>query len=120
MSRLPGMWHAAHPYLLACSGSRGTVLNASVLLVACMQARDVERRKEQEVGAAILQQQLVERQAQRIREEELRDQVSTQTQSDCVIATNICVPARTACMDLAWMFHTPCTQQAHPPALHGG
>lgn len=39
------------------------------------QARDVERRKEQEQGAAILQQQLVERQAQRIREEELRDQV---------------------------------------------
>lgn len=35
----------------------------------------MERRKEQEQGAAILQQQLVERQAQRIREEELRDQV---------------------------------------------
>lgn len=47
------------------------------VVVACPQARDVERRKEQEVGAAILQQQLVERQAQRIKEEELRDQVST-------------------------------------------
>jgi hypothetical protein len=43
-----------------------------------LQARDVERRKEQERGAAILQQQLAERQAQRIREEELRDQVSAQ------------------------------------------
>jgi len=40
-----------------------------------MQARDVERRREQERGAAILQQQLAERQAQRVREEELRDQV---------------------------------------------
>lgn len=39
----------------------------------------MERRKEQEQGAAILQQQLLERQAQRIREEELREQVrSTQ------------------------------------------
>lgn len=44
-------------------------------LVTAVQARDVERRKEQERGVAILQQQLVERQAQRVREEELRDQV---------------------------------------------
>lgn len=47
-------------------------------LFLCLQARDVERRKEQERGAAILQQQLAERQAQRIREEELRDQVGAQ------------------------------------------
>jgi hypothetical protein len=43
--------------------------------VSAAQARDAERRQEQARGAAILQQQLAERQAQRIMEEELRDQV---------------------------------------------
>ncbi len=38
------------------------------------QARDVQRREEQERGAAVLQQQLEERHRQRLREEELRDQ----------------------------------------------
>jgi hypothetical protein len=49
----------------------------SLVALLLLQARDAERRKEQERGAAILQQQLAERQAQRVCEEELRDQVST-------------------------------------------
>lgn len=77
MPLLPAEWHTTHPCLLACA-LRGAVHQRLGGAVVCwLQARDVERRKEQEVGAAILQQQLVERQAQRIREEELRDQVST-------------------------------------------
>lgn len=59
------------------SWKRSSTHSQGMIVLLCLQARDVERRKEQEVGAAILQQQLVERQAQRIREEELRDQVST-------------------------------------------
>eukprot|EP00879_Flechtneria_rotunda_P023804 GHRR01025204.1.p1 GENE.GHRR01025204.1~~GHRR01025204.1.p1 ORF type:complete len:332 (+),score=147.31 GHRR01025204.1:496-1491(+) len=38
------------------------------------QARDVQRREEQARGAAILQEQLAERQRQQLREEEMRDQ----------------------------------------------
>jgi hypothetical protein len=41
----------------------------------CLQARDVQRREEQARSAAILQEQLAERQRQRLREEEMRDQV---------------------------------------------
>jgi hypothetical protein len=40
-----------------------------------LQARDVQRREEQARSAAILQEQLAERQRQRLREEEMRDQV---------------------------------------------
>lgn len=45
------------------------------LLACVMQARDVQRREEQAHSAAILREQLEERRQQRLREEEMRDQV---------------------------------------------
>lgn len=45
------------------------------LLLHCSQSRDLQRLEEQKRGAAILQEQLAARQRQRLREDELRDQV---------------------------------------------